>query len=104
MYRSIRDGHPHLWLHATTRLKYGDLLKKTQPKYDDLLRRSRLKYGDLLKETHFKYDYLLMEHVLSIDIYLRFSIHEHFQLWFLIGKNYIFPLRKYGIFYETIYL
>ena len=87
-----------------TPLKYDDLLKETQPKYDDLLRRSRLKYGDLLKETHFKYDYLLMEHVLSIDIYLRFSIHEHFQLWFLIGKNYIFPLRKYGIFYETIYL
>ena len=29
---------PHLWLHATTRLKYGDLLKEIQTKYDDLLR------------------------------------------------------------------
>ena len=33
-------------------------------------------------------------------LYLRISIHKHFQVWFLIGKNYILQRKNTGFFYN----
>ena len=118
MYRSIRDWRPHPWLLATTRRRrscqWVTVVSGTfTTPWESVGRATLVGNSSIIRLTittneikFYIWKHFMISRViylwksfdtntfLSMIIYLRIPIHEHFQVWFLIGKNYILQRKR----------